>query len=245
MKWARTTLLAAATVSVVTVKACSFPDPCIAGITPYPGQSDVPVDAVIEIRRDRALPRDLPSLDGDAVGLMTADGESVEVDVEIDFDFGIVRLVPTRPLEPDQDYVAWGLDEDTLNDQGYTLQRLGELPIGSADTWFHTGPQLAVLELLGHHIVFSEPVDPSELDGKVRAFTGAGEDLGVVTVADREPSFELALALPAGEASYLLVGAGVVAVSGAELVTDVEIEIELDGSTRDVYSGEPVCGPDQ
>jgi hypothetical protein len=234
-------VLAVAATSVV-VAACSYPDPCTAGITPYPGQSDVPVDTAIVIRRGESLPRDLPSLEEGAVGLMTAEGEPVDVDVEIDFDFGIVRLVPTQPLEPDQDYFAWGLDEEALRDQSYEVLAYGEQSIGTAETWFHTGPQLAVLDVLGSRIVFSEPVEPSELDGYIHAFTHDGKDLGAASVVDREPSFSFALMLPDGPVSYLLVRAGLVAVSGAELETDAELEL-WDEPTRDVYAGEPVCGP--
>ena len=233
--------LAAAATTVVVVSACSYPDPCRAGITPYPGQSDVPVDTAIVIRRGEGLPRDLPSLEEGAVGLMTADGAPVDVDVEIDFDFGIVRLVPTRPLEPDQDYFAWGLDEEALDEQGYSLRNFGEQPIDAGETWFHTGPQLAALDLLGRRIVFSEPVEPNEVEDYVHAFTQEGEDLGAVTVVDLEPSFTFALTLPNGDVSYLLVRAGLVAVSGAELAGDVELNVYDEG--LDYYSGEPVCGP--
>ncbi len=239
MKWVLGGVVAVSAVATVVNTACSYGCRPTAGITPYPGQSDVPVDVVIAIRRGESLPRDLPSLDGEAVGLMRGDGELVDVDIEIDFEEGIVRLVPTQALEPDADYFAWGLDEAVLENRDYVVaQGLG---VENAETWFHTGPRLAALEVLDGIVVFSEPIDPRELDGAVHAFTVDGKDLGEVPVSNGERSFEVRLSFPEGPASYIVVSAGITAESGARLEKDTQLVLREDEPVVDWYSGEPVC----
>jgi hypothetical protein len=150
---------------LATLPGC-WPDygGCPYGTLPIDGATGVALDAVIELRATE-LPPDLPSLDG-AVGLETADGQEVPVEVEVDG--AVVRMVPRRGLAPDTDYQAWGINE--ASDAHWS----GDLPNRWTDLAFSTGGVPAVLSVTRGEeedvavMAFTEAVD---LESLARALT--------------------------------------------------------------------------
>jgi hypothetical protein len=167
----------AAGVGLVLATACSQSF-CPVGVLPFDGATGVSVDTDIVFTLDRSLDPDTPGLE-DAIGLFDlTSGEAVAFDVEVDFETGLVVVLPQRPLTPEHEFQLSGLDEQALRDAEPHWR--GWLPLDLSITRFSTASAPAALHawLLESNtavIAFSEAMDLDTLQVKVDAAYGRAD----------------------------------------------------------------------
>lgn len=201
----RTRPIALSTIPVILgiIFACSINPPpyCPHGSFPMDGATGVALDTTIVLSTS-GLPRDVPSLQ-DAVGLETARGRPVEVEVEVDGDTIILR--PAQPLQPETTYLVWGISVEEERWWGALVDDYGEFTFTTGGT-----PQL-LASTPGYDegtlwLAFSEPVDPESLDGALsfpsdQPYTVVGLAEGTETIV------EIAVELATSDTLSLLEGA--------------------------------------
>jgi hypothetical protein len=163
---------------LVLAIACPPPDHCPFGVYPFPGQTAVPLDTVVEFRAFGDLPRDLPSL-REAVWLRRSpNGGRVEVEIALDPEGGTIRLTPVDPLEPDTTYEAFGIEEANLGP--HYLVDLSNDPI-QARFSTASAPDVVWAGTLDEGlvvVVFSEPMNGATVDAGVSLVDDTGSSIG-------------------------------------------------------------------
>ncbi len=244
----RSTALVGLTGAIAAFVACStvVPPFCPNGVSPFDGQTAVPLDVVLVIRTGEALPDDLPPLEGTISLLDVGEGRQVPLRVEVDPPSGELRVIPDEPLRPDAEYQLGAVDWFELDEFPHWW---GERDFGRdfAYTSFLTASRPALLEVHRPEedelvLAFSEPVDLHSLGGAVWARTTRTDGEIVLPVLGRfEGSDHLVRVAFPPDASLIDLGVdGGLAASGLPIEPGVVVLPE-EGFPIARFFGEPFC----
>lgn len=228
---------------------------CPLGASPWDGRSEVPPDVVVELGTGRGpLPDDVPPIEP-GVTFTDENGAPVPFHARYLPELGLVRIVPREPLREGHQYSVFGVNWFALRGGEHWW---GEVPFAHdpTSTTFFVGsrPRAVAAWALADDtvvLVFSEPMDPATLAGRVRFVqdhVGAW-DVEILGPWDGDPS--LIQVLPTGDGvpvdgrRELVVSRGATARSGLPLEDDAHLGVDLDAEDDGRlirYQGLPDCG---